>query len=303
MPARQEDTPSFTVAELVERFLAWLSEHRSHRTAYERSRHLKRFTVNHGSLKAASLTADHLSRFLNSLAAHGAAADWQAKHETSIRAMIHWGIKHGHLPAGFSPFATLEPIQTPVKALFESDLPTSEQVRQLLEVSVPCLADLLIVQHATGARTGELLKAKVGDHQPMTRQIVLRDHKRAKTMRAKAPRVILLNPRADSIVSRLCAGRPADEPIFRTPTGKPWTDELLSYHFRRARKRASIPDHITPYSLRHLWISEALMAGIDIMLVARMAGTSIAMVERVYGRFRLQNLAEAQARLDASRGR
>ena len=43
------------------------------------------------------------------------------------------------------------------------------------------------------------------------------------------------------------------------------------------------------------------MAGNDIATVARMAGTSIAMIERVYGHFRNDHLQEAQARLDQSR--
>ncbi len=55
------------------------------------------------------------------------------------------------------------------------------------------------------------------------------------------------------------------------------------------------------YSFRHLWISEMLMAGVDVLLVARMAGTSVAMIERVYGHFRNQSYQEAQAKLDRER--
>ncbi len=43
------------------------------------------------------------------------------------------------------------------------------------------------------------------------------------------------------------------------------------------------------------------MAGIDIVTVARMAGTSISMIERVYGHFSNQHLHEAQKRLDQAR--
>ena len=39
------------------------------------------------------------------------------------------------------------------------------------------------------------------------------------------------------------------------------------------------------------------MAGVDVLLVARMAATSVAMIERVYGHFRNQSHQEAQARL------
>ena len=42
------------------------------------------------------------------------------------------------------------------------------------------------------------------------------------------------------------------------------------------------------------------MAGVDLLLVARMAS---AMIERVYGHFRNQSYQDAQARLDAARRR
>ena len=43
------------------------------------------------------------------------------------------------------------------------------------------------------------------------------------------------------------------------------------------------------------------MAGLDVLLVARMAGTSVKMIETVYGHFRTQSYADAEARLDAAR--
>jgi integrase len=69
--------------------------------------------------------------------------------------------------------------------------------------------------------------------------------------------------------------------------------------------RAVVRFTITIYSFRHLWISEMLTAGVDVLLVARMAGTSVAMIELAYGHFRNQSNQEAQAKLDrerASRG-
>ncbi len=76
---------------------------------------------------------------------------------------------------------------------------------------------------------------------------------------------------------------------------------MLDDRFATARKRAGIRSTITLYSFRHLWISEMLMAGVDVLLVARMAGTSVAMIERVYGHFRNQSYQDAQARLDRER--
>jgi hypothetical protein len=44
-----------------------------------------------------------------------------------------------------------------------------------------------------------------------------------------------------------------------------------------------------------------LIAGVNVLLVARMAGTSVAVIERVYGHFRNQSYQDAQARLDRER--
>ena len=60
----------------------------------------------------------------------------------------------------------------------------------------------------------------------------------------------------------------------------------IAERFQTVRNRTGIRSTITIYSFGHLWISEMLMAGVDVLLVARMAGTSVAMIERVYGHFR-----------------
>ncbi len=290
-----------TVDDLTDRYLSWLKAHRGKRTHYGRILHLRRFAAIHGPSPAIETTADDLQGFLSGMGENGASVDLRHKHEASIRAAYRWGVRYKHLPEGFAPFATLEPIRPPVKALLESDLPTADQVRDIFSHAGPNLSDFLAVQHATGARTGELYAANVGEYQPRTRQIVLQRHKRETTMREPIPRVITLNGRADEIVSRLCQGRSSDEPIFRSAKGRRWRSELMSHHWKKVRVAIGLPGHITPYSFRHLWISEALMAGLDTALVAKMAGTSIAMIEKVYGRFRVQTLAEAQAKLDAAR--
>ncbi len=83
--------------------------------------------------------------------------------------------------------------------------------------------------------------------------------------------------------------------------GNPHDRREIAQRFSTVRRKASVRPTITIYSFRHLWISEMLMAGVDVLLVARRAGTSVAMIERVYGHFRNQSYQEAQARLDGER--
>ncbi len=156
--------------------------------------------------------------------------------------------------------------------------------------------------HATGARTSELLNARVSDFQRSTRTIVLGSHKRAHTLKAPVPRTITLNDMAYDIVARRCEGRPRDAYIFVQPrNGRPWDRYSVAERFRAIRERSGVRDTLTVYSFRHLWISEAMMIGVDVMLIAKMAGTSVRMIETVYGHWRTQSFADAQSRLDASR--
>ena len=272
--------------------------------------------------------ASHLEAFQAALAGRG--AHYVAKHTVSVKALFNTAARKGWLPSGYGLFASVEPVRLPLKPLAEADLLTPDEVGALLAhadadlTPVGCgrgsrrrrpeeyrsgeanpwrgFGDLLRCFHASGARTSELLAARVADFQPITRQLLLGKHKRSRTMKDPLPRTIALNAEALAIVRRRCEGRPEDSPIFTQPrNGRPWDRHSVAVRFRAVRERAGVRPAVTIYSFRHLWISEMLMAGVDVLLVARMAGTSVAMIERVYGHFRNQSYQEAQARLDRER--
>jgi integrase len=242
------------------------------------------------------------------------------------------------LPEGFRPFTSVEAVMVPVEPLHEADLMTDSEVNTIFhwadaDLTPICLKsqfrkrrqeeyrtgeenpwrgfeDMLRCYHATGARTHELAACQVGDFQPRSRQLVLGSHKRSKSLKQHETRQIALNDTAYTIVERLCHGRDRGSPLFTQPVHgrQPYADrrwDRISHarRFRSVRHLAGVRDSISIYSFRHLWISEMLMAGVDVLLVARMAGTSVAMIERVYGHFRNQSYQDAQARLDADRAR
>ena len=89
--------------------------------------------------------------------------------------------------------------------------------------------------------------------------------------------------------------------MFTQGNGSPWDKDTLDERFRKVRELAGVREHITIYDFRHLWISEALMAGVDVFTVAKMAGTSVQMVEKTYGHLRGTHLEEAQRALDRAR--
>jgi hypothetical protein len=62
---------------------------------------LARFAKGRTTKPAASLAPDDLEQFLTTLKGYDPV--YIRHHEVSVRAMIRWGVKHGHLPNGFNP--------------------------------------------------------------------------------------------------------------------------------------------------------------------------------------------------------
>ena len=77
--------------------------------------------------------------------------------------MFNKGVRMGWLPQGFRPFAIVETIRLDPKPLLESGLPTDDEVKTLLAHAKGDMGDIIAVYHATGARTHELIEARVGD--------------------------------------------------------------------------------------------------------------------------------------------
>ena len=150
----------------------------------------------------------------------------------------------------------------------------------------PCkdsFGDMLRVYHATGARTSELTVAVVRQFSARTQQIVLGKHKRSNTQKVATVRHINLNDEALGILQRRTEGRQPDDFIFMTAWNKPWTKKTVNRRLHSVERIARALGHtvrkgVTIYDFRHLWISDALMNGVDIVTAAKMAGTSVRMI-------------------------
>jgi integrase len=287
-------------------------------------------------LSAARVKGSDLEAFLDYLKDVGLDPQTCLHAETSVRHCWNWGTKHPsptpYLPPTFRPFSAVERTHVPHKPLTEGDLITEaeidsaffcgefdlDQLRRfglaptIERIGIDDLkrsgdfTEMLKCYYHTGARTDELASCEVGDFLPRTRQLILGKHKRSRTQRLPTIRHITLNEEAIEVFKRHCEGKGESAKVFLNEEHRPWTVRNLAKRFERVKELAKalkrpIRYKITIYDFRHLWISEALMAGNDVVTVARMAGTSIAMIERVYGHFSNQHLQEAQKRLDQAR--
>jgi integrase len=137
------------------------------------------------------------------------------------------------------------------------------------------LRDLLEAAAVTGCRAGELTGARVRYFDARQRTLSVR----GKT----GHRDVLLSPAAIALFTRRCEGREPDDHLLTRDDGRhrahsDW-DELV----KDAARRVALPDSTVLYTLRHSWITETLMGGMSTLEVARIAGTSRAMIEKHYG--------------------
>lgn len=327
-----------TVLEVCDRHIAWHKKRSAKSSTGNRLRYLRKFCQHEyrgrvlGDLSAESITHKHLEHFLSALEHDTDEAGERVRGPHSlwhfcvgVQACWNWAAGKGQLfPSSHRPLAIVEKPVVPDQDLTQDMLITEKEIAFFLEKGKPYgITDILTVLYATGARPGELCSADVCNFTPGTNQLVITDWKNRK--KAKQARRIYLNDECVRIVKRAVAGKEAADPIFTGPLGARWTPNRLEKQFRKIRDgfwktvdengvweqsptknatkrpREKQRSHLTLYSFRDLWISQMLLAGEPIAKVAKMAGTSVRMIEKSYGHFYDDDLAATQNRLDKLR--
>jgi integrase len=176
------------------------------------------------------------------------------------------------------------------------------QVHALIDAAERTFATLLKTAFFTGARYGELKALNVGDFNPRTGQLSVRGGAGG---RKTGKREITLTAEAIDFFRVLVKGRKANEPLLLAPGAMRWEDGEQTKPMRATLVKAGIvssdealdamPRTERPcfYSLRHSFILRALENGMPLFLIVENVGTSVAMLEKNYGKF----LHEAKRKL------
>jgi len=150
-----------------------------------------------------------------------------------------------------------------------------DQRRLLISQATGSVRDLMAGMALTGARPGDLTGARCSQYDSRTRSV---------TFAAKnAIRTVPLSNAAVALFDRLAQGKLSTDFLFTRDDGKPWAHSDWDELVRAAAQRAGLPAGVCLYTLRHGWITQSLMDGMSTLEVARISGTSLAMIERHYG--------------------
>jgi integrase len=150
-----------------------------------------------------------------------------------------------------------------------------DQRRLLIRHAEGSVSDLIAGMMLTGARPGDLTAARCSQYDARTKSVTFTSK--------NAIRTVPLSNAAVTLFDRLAQHKGPHDLLFTRADGKPWAHSDWDELVRAAAGKAGLPAGVCLYTLRHSFITQALMDGMTTLDVARISGTSLAMIERHYG--------------------
>ncbi|ODU68749.1 MAG: integrase [Novosphingobium sp. SCN 66-18] len=126
-------------------------------------------------------------------------------------------------------------------------------------------------------RPGAMAALAAGDFDKRTAELTIGKDKTGK------PRRIQLPQEAAQLLANQSKGKLPAAPLFMRANGKAWDKNSWKRPIAAAVTAAELPADTTAYTLRHSTITDLVSAGLPLLTIAQISGTSAEMIERHYG--------------------
>jgi site-specific recombinase XerD len=166
-----------------------------------------------------------------------------------------------------------------------------EQRRKLLQHVSDEASALVRALCALPLRPGAVAGLNAGDFDKRTRELTIRTDKTGDRRRVRLPVAA-----AELFAAQAKTKLPA-APLFARANGKRWDKDTWKGPIADAARAAELPVGVTAYTLRHSTITDLVTAGLPLLTIAQISGTSAEMIERHYGHLNQAAATEALAGL------
>lgn len=171
---------------------------------------------------------------------------------------------------------------------------TDKQVATLMDACDKPLRALTRAAVLTGARYMELGNAKVRDLE----QIPDTDGHILKLAGKTGERDCYLSPEGATFFKKQAKSKLPGAPLLSKADGMAWQINDQTRPMREAVKRGKLPRETVFYSLRHYYISKAMLAGVSGLIVARNCGTSPDMINKHYAKFQPKDITRILSQVE-----
>lgn len=268
LPANDK-TPITTI---IERYLAWVADNLKPATHTGYKSHLDKFVKVAKGLTVATIKRHHIVDHVDK-AYKGQSTTYQHNAYVALSACFNWAINRELMVT--NPVKGAKRPKAKTRAVYLKP----EQWTALVAAVKPTdpFADLIHFMYETGVRTKEARIVAARHWDRKTHLVLDIDESKGETEQ----RVIRLNERAREIVKRLALKHP-DGPLLRNKIGKPWRKNTVVCRCDKLSERLGF--RLKAYYLRHTFATNALIRGVDPMVVGKLMGHKDAsMVYKVYG--------------------
>lgn len=291
-----------TVKQACERYLEHLRDEGRTRTASDAEARFKRYVYADTKLANIPLTKllhTHLDAWRKSLR-KGLALSGPRKGKartdsalnrdmTALRAALNLARRDKLVTSDEAWLTALAPIKNADR---RRDLYLTVEQRRALIVKAPeDLANLLRALCLLPVRPGALASLTVASYDKQLKTLTIGKDKAGKDRRLSLPQAT-----AEFFASMAKDKTPA-APLLARANGSAWNKDAWKYPLKDALAAAKLPAAATAYTMRHSVITDLVTNGLDLATVAKLSGTSVAMIERHYSHLTQEHARKALAAL------
>ncbi|OGA59986.1 MAG: hypothetical protein A3G81_26135 [Betaproteobacteria bacterium RIFCSPLOWO2_12_FULL_65_14] len=238
-------------------------------------------------VQLSKLTARHLADWKKRVLAVGGARSSYNRNSTSLRAALNLALARRDVASDHAWAEELKPLEG---ATARRTLYLDRGKRRLLVEKASDEARPLF-------RTLNMLPMRPGEVAALRVEYLKASQRSLEITGKTEPRIIPLTTEALAHFKACAKGKLPAAWLVARADGSQWKKEAWRDEIKAAARKAKLPRATVAYTLRHSVITDLVTGGLDIFTVAKIAGTSVVMIEKHYGHLQREHARSALEKL------
>jgi integrase len=287
-------TEQHTVKAVCEAYVATLRSERSERAALNAEGFFRRLVYGNpvAKVRLSKLTKTHMKEWRQRVLSENPNRSSFNRNVTPLRAALNQAHEDGKVASDQAWLKALKPFTKKqggagVRRTLYLD---RDDRRRLIECASEEAQPLFRGMALLPMRPGELAALRVEHLKPGPRSLEIPTGK-------EEERVIPLSSEALEHFNACAKGKLPAAWLISRANGAQWKKEAWRDEIKAAAKKAKLPKATVAYTMRHSVITDLVIGGLDLFTVAKLAGTSILMIEKHYGHLQREHARIALERL------